>query len=100
MTVNVDDLDTAGLDIDRNDVMSGGFLFEADLDGEGFVISRGVIEAATGGEVVLLGKSVSNERLIVAKFGRVDLAAGSEAVLTFDHAGLIGVEVTKEVLEN
>ncbi len=58
-------LDTAGLDIDPGDVMNGGFLFEVDPDGEGFVINLGMIEVATGGKAVLLGKSMSNERMIL-----------------------------------
>ena len=38
--------------------------------------------------------------LISATLGSVTLAAGREAVLTFDPQGLIGVRVTKETLQN
>jgi len=99
-TVNVGGLVASALDIKTNDFMNGNFLFSAVEDSDGVVVNRGLLNAATGGSVTLLGKSVSNEGLISAKLGKVNLAAGSEAVLTFDPAGFIGVEVTKAVLEN
>ncbi|MFZ5844804.1 MAG: beta strand repeat-containing protein, partial [Pseudomonadota bacterium] len=48
----------------------------------------------------LIGGAVNNEGLITARLGRVDLAAGSGAVLTFDEDNMIGVRVTKDVLRN
>ncbi|MFZ5698866.1 MAG: beta strand repeat-containing protein [Pseudomonadota bacterium] len=43
---------------------------------------------------------MNNEGLITARLGRVDLAAGSGAVLTFDEDNMIGVRVSKDVLRN
>ena len=98
--VNVGGLLASGLDINPRDFMNGELLFSALENTDGTVINRGLLNAATGGSIGLLGKSVQNEGLISAKLGRVSMASGSEAVVTFDNAGLIGIEVTQEVLEN
>jgi len=99
-TVNVGGLVASALDIKTHDFMNGDFLFSVVEDSDGVVVNRGLLNAATGGSITLLGKRVSNEGLISARLGKVNLAAGAEAVLTFDPAGFIGVEVTKAVLEN
>ncbi len=65
---------------------------------DGFVLNSGIINAATGGNVTLLGKHVKNNGMIVAKLGAVNMAAGKAAVVTFDNAGLLGVKITKAVL--
>jgi len=64
------------------------------------VLNQGVIQASTGGSVTLLGEAVSNEGVIVANLGHVNLVSGREAVVSFGPEKLIGVQVTKEVLEN
>ena len=99
-TINVGGLIASGLDIDPDRFMNGDFYFSGVAGEAGFVINHGLIEAATGGEVVLLGKTVENTGLVQANLGQVTLASGSEAVLTFDSEGLVGVQVTREVLEN
>ncbi|MDH5652746.1 MAG: hypothetical protein OEZ39_12900 [Gammaproteobacteria bacterium] len=66
---------------------------------DGKVINSGTINASLGGDVTLLGKQVQNDGLISAKLGSVNLTAGKEAVLTFDDTGLVGIRVTKEVLQ-
>src|SRR5690606_32519331 len=53
----------------------------------------------TGGNVALVGRKVENHGLISAKLGSVTLAAGKEAVLTFDNQGLLGVRVSREILQ-
>ncbi len=50
--------------------------------------------------VSLLGRQVSNEGVINARLGAVNMAAGKEAVLTFESDGLIGVRVTKAILQD
>ncbi|MCH2099171.1 MAG: filamentous hemagglutinin N-terminal domain-containing protein, partial [Pseudomonadales bacterium] len=87
---------TLGVDVDK--FMSGALELEFSADSAGRIINRGVIQAASGGSVTLLGDEVVNEGLIVADLGRVNLASGSEAVVTFDNDGLIGVEVTQSAL--
>ena len=68
------------------------------------VINRGIINASVGGQaggnVALIGKQVSNEGLIEANLGSVTLAAGKQAVLTFDAGGLLGIKVTEAILQN
>ncbi|MDH5737817.1 MAG: filamentous hemagglutinin N-terminal domain-containing protein, partial [Gammaproteobacteria bacterium] len=66
----------------------------------GSVVNQGVIQAATGGSVTLLGETISNEGIIRATLGQVTLSSGSEAVVSFGPDQLLGVQVTREVLEN
>jgi filamentous hemagglutinin family protein len=100
-SINVGGLVASSLDIDPDEFMNAqSFSFSAIEGTVGVVINQGLINAATGGSVSLIGKSVKNEGIIVANLGKVNVAAGSEAVLTFGSDGLMGVEVTREVLEN
>jgi filamentous hemagglutinin family protein len=99
-SVNVGGLVASGLDITPQSFMNGDMVFKTLEGTDGVVINRGLLNAATGGSISLLGKSVENEGLISAKLGRVNMASGSAAVATFDDKGLIGIEVTKEVMEN
>jgi len=50
--------------------------------------------------VALIGKQVENDGVIVANLGSVTLAAGRQAVLSFDQGGLLGVRISKEILQN
>lgn len=96
--VDVGGLVASGLNIHTDDFMNGELLFGA-LDGtSGTVINHGLINAATGGNVALLGKRVANHGLISAELGHVALAAGSAAVVTFDDQGLIGVRIDEATL--
>ena len=65
----------------------------------GHVVNRGIINAATGGAVALVGKRVVNEGVIQAQLGSVSLAGGREAVLTFDEHALLGVRVVRFALD-
>lgn len=104
-TVNVGGLIASSLDIAPTDFMNGNYIFNEVLGAEGAVINSGIINASlggnssTGGNVALLGKQVKNDGLISANLGSVVLAAGKQSILTFDNQGLIGVKVTKEVLQ-
>ena len=100
-TVNVAALVASSLDLDYDDFMAGNYDFQTLADGSsGVVVNRGLLQAATGGSITLMGGAVSNEGLIVAELGQVTLAAGSSASLDFDGDGLLFFEVTGEVLEN
>lgn len=98
--INAGGLLASGLDIDPNDFMNRDFAFSALENAEGKVINSGLINAATGGSVSLLGKQVKNDGLIIANLGSVNLAAGKDAVVTFDPSGLMGIKVTKEILQS
>uniref|UniRef100_UPI003221FB0B two-partner secretion domain-containing protein n=1 Tax=Marinimicrobium locisalis TaxID=546022 RepID=UPI003221FB0B len=98
--INVGGMIASGLSVDTSDFMNGDFTFAAMEGTEGTVINRGIIQASTGGSVGLLGRRVNNEGVISAELGAVNLAAGKEAVVTFDDAGLMGVRVTREILQD
>jgi len=98
--INVGGIMASGLDIKPSDFMNGDYIFNEVAGTEGYVSNSGIINAAIGGNVTLLGKQVKNDGVIVAKLGVVNMAAGKQAVVTFDNAGLLGVKITKEVLQN
>ncbi|MEW5756487.1 MAG: filamentous hemagglutinin N-terminal domain-containing protein [Pseudomonadota bacterium] len=97
--LNVGGIIASGLDIRPADFMNGQFIFSEVLGTEGAVVNSGLINASLGGNVALIGRHVENNGVIAANLGTVNLVAGKEAVLTFDDAGLLGVRVTKEVLQ-
>ncbi|MGM8227528.1 filamentous hemagglutinin N-terminal domain-containing protein [Cellvibrio sp. ARAG 10.3] len=98
--INVGGMIASGLQINPDDFMNGEFTLSA-VDGtEGKVINAGIINAATGGSVTLAGQQVNNEGLISAKLGSVNLAAGKEAVVTFEPDGLVGVKISKAILQD
>ena len=98
--VNAGGILASGLSIDPADFMNGDLHFQALEGTDGLVINSGLLHAATGGSVSLLGKQVKNEGLISANLGTVNLAAGTEAIVTFDDLGLVGVQVTQAVLQD
>ena len=103
--LNVGGIIASGLDMSTSDFMNGDYIFnEMTFDGgdsasSGRVINRGLINAATGGNVALIGKQVVNEGLIEANLGSVTLATGKQAVLTFDASGVLGVKVSEAILQ-
>jgi len=99
-SINVGGLIASGLDIDPVDFMNGDYIFNEVLGTDGTVINSGIINASLGGNIALLGKQVINEGVISAQLGSVNLAAGKAAVLTFDNQGLLGVKITKEILQD
>ena len=98
--VNVGGLMASTLDMNPKDFMNGNYILNEVLGSDGKVVNSGIINASVGGNVALIGKQVQNDGLISAKLGSVTLAAGKEAVLTFDNQGLLGVKVTKAVLQD
>ncbi len=98
--INVGGMIASGLNIDPTSFINGDFALNSMEGTDGKVINYGIINAATGGSVTLVGQQVQNDGLISAKLGAVNLAAGNEAVLTFDQSGLVGVKVTEAVLQN
>ena len=98
--INVGGIIASGLNIQPNDFMNGNYIFDEVLGSDGTVINSGIINASLGGNVALIGRQVENDGLIVANLGSVTLAAGKQAVLTFDQGGLLGVRVSKEILQD
>ena len=97
--INVGGIIASGLDMSSDDFMNGDYIFKHIPGTEGKVANSGLINAATGGHVTLLGKQVKNDGLIVANLGMVNLAAGKTAVLRFDDS-VIGIEITEGVLQD
>ncbi|WP_404932007.1 filamentous hemagglutinin N-terminal domain-containing protein [Microbulbifer hainanensis] len=96
-TINVGAITAAGLNISPADFMKGNLSFNAEEGSSGIVINRGLINASSA---VMLGRQVTNAPSGLISAEMVSLAAGDEAVLTFDADGLIGVKITKEVMQN
>ncbi len=98
-SVNAGGLIASALQMNDQDYLNGKFTLNALEGSEGRVINSGLLNAATGGNISLLGQSVENKGLISAQLGSVNLAAGKEAVLTFEPNGLVGVRVMEAVLQ-
>ncbi|PUA26878.1 MAG: hypothetical protein B0W54_20865 [Cellvibrio sp. 79] len=98
--VNVGGMIASGLNIDPTSFINGDFALNSIEGAEGKVINYGIINAATGGSVTLVGEQVQNDGLISAKLGAVNLVAGKAAVLTFDPTGMVGVKVTEAVVQD
>ncbi len=94
--VNVGGLVASTLSV--NDPAFGSTTFNFAGTGAGSIVNQGTINAAPGGYVALLGKSVSNEGTISAKLGTVALGAGSAATLTFGGTGLVKMQVDENTL--
>ncbi len=100
-TVNVGSLFATGLDMNSDDFMNSIYQMSA-ADGEfgGVVINQGILSAATGGSVTLVGGAVNNEGVIIADVGYVNLASGRKAVVDFNGDGSIRFQVDEAVLDN
>ena len=95
--VDVNSLVAASANMNAKDFLSGKFRL---ISGDGYVVNRGTLQAARGGSITLAGKSVDNEGLIVADYGRVNLISGDVMTLDFDGDGLIRFVIDEQVLEN
>ncbi|MEM9055970.1 MAG: filamentous hemagglutinin N-terminal domain-containing protein, partial [Pseudomonadota bacterium] len=99
--VNLHGLVASSLDLSTEDFMSGNYdLASLSESAGGLVVNRGLIQAATGGSVTLVGGAVANDGLIVADYGQVNLAAGKRATLDFDGDRLMLFEVSEQLFEN
>ena len=97
--VNVGGLVASGLNISDQDFLAGKYHFAHAEGNPGAVINQGLIQAATGGAVSLIGGAVKNEGTILAHAGQVNLVAGKAMAMDFDGDGLIQFAVTEELLE-
>ncbi|MCQ9379741.1 filamentous hemagglutinin N-terminal domain-containing protein [Methyloversatilis sp. XJ19-49] len=88
-SVNVGGLVASTLDINDVDFMAGKYRFTGN---GGTVRNEGSINA-DGGHVALLGATVSNQGVIVARLGTVTLAAGKSVTLDVAGDNLIKVSV-------
>ncbi len=99
--VEVGGLMASSLDMELADFMDGNYRFSASGGSvPGAVINRGLIKAATGGGVALLGGTVRNDGVIVADLGYVLMGAARQALVDFDGDGLIRFHVDGALLED
>ena len=96
--VNVGGLVASTMDITDADFKNGNYKLAAGGK-NGEIINNGKLQAAEGGYIALLGKSVKNNGLIKAQLGTAALAAGDAVTLDFAGDGLIGVQVTKSTVK-
>lgn len=95
--VNVGGLVASTLRISDTDFNSGRLRFAGDSTGT--VVNQGVVHAAEGGYVALLGAQVTNQGQIVAQKGTVALAAGEMVTLDVSGDQLLRVAIEKGVAD-
>src|SRR5574337_656815 len=94
--MNVGGLLASTLDLTPNDFLAGHYNLNASGVGAG-IVNHGLIQAASGGSVALVGGSVLNDGLIFANYGKINLDGADHAVLDFDGNGLINIQITGEL---
>lgn len=98
-TLDVAGLVASTLDVSDADFMQGNYVFSRGASATPAVVqNQGSIVAGSGGYVVLAGDYVENDGHIDAQSGRVYLAAGNSATLTFDKNQLISYTVNGATL--
>jgi filamentous hemagglutinin family protein len=83
-------------DVANADVINGGDL-EITGATEGTIENQGSISVADAGLAALVGPTVRNSGIINAKFGRVELASGSQATVDFFGDNLVELAVDSEL---
>ena len=91
--VNVGGLVATTMSLSDAKFMSGDYSFSN--AGNGSVVNQGTINAADGGHVALMGKTVVNQGVITARLGSVVLAGGNAATLDLAGDGMLNVAVTQ-----
>ena len=94
--LNVGGLLASTLDLTPKDFLAGHYNLKASGPSAG-VVNHGLIQAASGGSVALVGGSVANDGLIFANYGKINLDGAEQAVLDFDGNGLINIRITGEL---
>jgi filamentous hemagglutinin family protein len=91
--MNVGGLMASTLDLTPKDFLASRYNLDAHGASAG-IVNHGLIKAASGGSVSLVGGSVANDGVILANYGRINLDGADRAVLDFDGNGLINIQVT------
>ncbi|HUH55875.1 MAG TPA: filamentous hemagglutinin N-terminal domain-containing protein, partial [Rhodanobacter sp.] len=94
--MNVGGLMASTLDLTPKDFLASRYNLDAHGVSAG-IVNHGLIKAASGGSVSLVGGSVANDGVILANYGRINLDGADRAVLDFDGNGLINIQVTGEL---
>ncbi|MGE8673404.1 MAG: filamentous hemagglutinin N-terminal domain-containing protein [Achromobacter kerstersii] len=97
--VNVGGLVASTLNLSNEDLQEGRFRFVGDGRATpAGVINEGVLIAADGGTIALLGGQVENKGVIRAKQGAIALASGQRITLGLSDDGLLNVEIDQAEL--
>lgn len=92
--VNVGGLVASTLNITNDDFLNGNYRFTQDQNADlASVVNQGSITITDGGYAVLVAPMVSNEGMIVANLGQVNLMSGESATLNFDGRNLINYDI-------
>lgn len=91
--VNVGGLVATTMSLSDAKFMTGDYSFSN--AGNGSVVNQGTINAADGGYVALMGKTVINQGVITARLGSVALVGGQAATLDLAGDGMLRVSVTQ-----
>ena len=92
--VNVGGLLASTLNISNEDFLNGNYRFTQDQNKAlASVVNQGSITITDGGYAILMAPLVSNEGMIVANLGQVNLMSGESATLNFDGRNLISYDI-------
>ena len=95
-SVNVGGLVASTLNMNDEDFQNGSYPLSGSSTNS--VLNLGTITANSGGYIVLAGKTVSNEGLISATLGNVQLAGASNVTLNINGSSLIKLTIDQGVL--
>ena len=96
--IHTGDLIVSSLSVAKEEFLNGEFAFKDLDDNQGVIINSGIVRASSG--ITFIGESIVNNGLIKADLGYINLAAGRQAVITFDELGFMGVKVDQDVINN
>ena len=91
--IDVAGLVASSLNLSNADFLGGRLRF-TEVPGAGAVVNQGSINAASGGQVYLVGPSVTNSGVITSPKGEVMLAAGNTVELVNPGTPNLRVEIT------
>src|SRR6185503_4659608 len=91
--IDVAGLVASSLNLSNADFLGGKLRF-TEVPGAGAVVNQGAINAASGGQVYLVGPSVTNSGIITSPQGEVILAAGKSVELVNPGTPNLRVELT------
>jgi len=97
-SVNVGGLFAAALDVDPQEFMQGRINFKALENVQAVISNEGTLQVIDGGALVLLGQQIRNEGLLIANFGTVALAAGSDITVKFDDNSNLNIQINQNRL--
>ncbi|MCA9791922.1 MAG: filamentous hemagglutinin N-terminal domain-containing protein [Candidatus Eremiobacteraeota bacterium] len=93
--VDVGSLVVSTLNLTDQDFLAGAHTFTQGAGPLAAVINQGTLKVSNNGFVILASPLVANQGLVVATGGKVVLAGGERASVSFDPNGLVAFEVAR-----